>query len=301
MSDNHLPTNKIKAICKITDKFALNCNEINSLHERIVDHVNKHDKKIIIRWCAENGKLDIYNYFLGDEYLFQSKDSKVLILAAKCGNENMFLHILNKYRFKNDYHAHDILYTILYESVICNRLNIIKILVESNLKLSNNCINNAIRLTVSDGKVEIAEYLIKKNSPRGNRKILESGNIKEDITLIKLLFENCDNCYNKNELLMIYFNRGYRDVAEYLIEIGADVNYENDHILRENVLFKDTYMIERILDIYYEKNLPIPDDVITNKSNNINRLLAQNADPRQYHLFHPDIIKTLTGCKSARN
>lgn len=90
-------------------------------------------------------------------------------------------------------------------------------------------------------------------------------------------------------------------MVEYLIKNGANIHALDDYALMISIMYEYFPIIEFLVEIYISRDLSIPDKLITGKINEVNKLLILYANENQYDLFNLEIVKSVTGCKSARN
>jgi len=302
MDHNHLPINKIQVITKITDNFTLDDSENINLYEHVIQYLNTNANMISLEWCAKNGKLEIIKSIMKKYDCDPEQTVSLTKLAAKNGHIEIVNYFLTT--CKRNYDLHKLATEALHFAVQYNHFDLVKFLVDKGASISDKYYDsNAIVASMKNDNTEITEYLIKRNCKKNNTRILMSGYPFDNLDVVKMLIENCDGEYNKDDLLVNNVENYFMDAVKYLIDRDFDYYVSNIFELIQYVRQKQARVeiIEYLLEQYPDKFLSIPDNIITKKVNNFNKLLIQHANENQYDLFDPEIVKTLVNRKSARN
>jgi len=156
--------------------------------------------------------------------------------------------------------------------------NVFKILTE--LKFEENCDNSkddnfanitaALNSSASEGHLEVVRYLVK---------------LFADIADI-----------NKKSALEYSAENGHVEVVKFLVENGADVNKSS--ALKCSVENGHSEIVKFLAKQYLGKNIPLPNDVITQDANDINKILFMYCQPDQHKLFNSDLVTSLISIKS---
>jgi ankyrin repeat protein len=301
MDCDYLPINKIQAVVNITNKIVLTDIETNDLCNHVIQYLNAHThtQNITLEWYVKNGQLELIKDFL-EEHKCELNQIKLLTKrAAECGNIEIVNYCLRlPGGHQNDYRNRAT--KVLHIAVINNQFDLVKFLVSEGAYITNIFNGESSIITsIMVNNMEITEYLIKHNTRYNNSRILFNKHVTGKLDVIKMLIENCDGIYSNSELFIKNVACDSTDVIKYLIN-NFD-HYVSDYYLRISITHNSVEAIEYLLIKFAEKNLSIPNDCITDEITDINRLLIQYAEEHQYDLFNPEIVKTLTGYKSARN
>lgn len=195
-------------------------------------------------------------------------------------NVNIISKWFNKFVAKENYESctvSDVKTYVLQWSLEYACVEIAKFLIESDNKIDINSHNNRALLTsVSKGYLEIVKLLIEKG---------------------------VDGHTTSGNILSLSVSGGHLEIVKILVENGADVHANNDCALKWSIYCRYPKIINYLVERYIENDKWIPNHLIGNTNNDTNRILIRGADPRQYHLFHPEIVEELSMCKrkSARN
>lgn len=166
---------------------------------------------------------------------------------------------------------------------------------------------------VSGGNISMLEYIINNNIPFiYSRDLIEEAIIKGNIEIFRLLATKFDNKEDLNEALLISYQYNVLNIFFFIIDLGADIYYENNIILREAIYKNDFRFFETLLnkgvdfrnslgdllsnastegyiklvqffidqgaDIHYMEDLPLRNAVYNNQYDVVKLLLDKGAD-----------------------
>lgn len=191
----------------------------------------------VLSEASTNGNIDMLKLIIANGYPLSEKNMEKAMEAA-CRNNN-----INVVKYLLDMGAKsELKYLQSIKSESNEGLDIVKVLVEHGAKVDGEN-SDGTPLKYSHSK-EISEYLIEKganvnavsnlkNGKKGES-ILMSTIMTGDLDRIKLLVENGadleykdENC-DKDTVIMWAVAQGSRHILEYLIQKGANINYQNE-------------------------------------------------------------------------